>query len=430
MCHDKTFNSNKPRIVECSSVYAIDYTAVLYSMISDKWSNYEIYLNDIAETKSNHRRYISRLAIPTFNWEIAPDGSLRQIHVPIEELNLNEFLRNVRLAIASYGFLDDKELQNRMRLIGVIEDNIKADRDSDSIDYYIVLIEQLIELFTDKRICVHKFSKMRNYGNIKLSKELLQIIHKEILTLKDGKYKFSKGGTIEILHGHNCNKIKNITKNIGVSYFDEEKNEYNIEDLINGNIIRFRGPLESMFLCCLGTLIDLPWYLDANLSSEEHEGSLGIEFISPVSVDSKNRTSTFMGGNGQRLRPSGYSLIEYKSENLIKSLKHLYPFDDNNISFSDLWDWENLLNNYPISHQKIAKSQSKVHQYCEKLINTRYKNIESGGERMKINYTNYILLGVCLVDITATVKQFRLFFSSKSLRPYPLSRPIIPLFKV
>ena len=245
---------------------------------------------------------------------------------------------------------------------------------------------------------------MRKFGDKKLSEKLLQRIDKEVSKLNDGEYKFTKGGAIEISYEQDWNKIKNITKNGKVTYFDENNKAYDINDLVNGNLIRFRGPLESVFLCCLGKLIDLPWYLDADLSVEEKEKSLGIEFISPISVDSKNRTSVFMGGYGQRLEPGGYSLIDYKSGNLIKALREIYPYDDdNNISLGDLWDWENLVNNYPVSRQKIAKSQSRVRQYCEKLIRVRYNEIDLGKKQLNIEYTNYILLGSCLIDIAAMV---------------------------
>ncbi|MDE7423564.1 MAG: hypothetical protein K2N51_07720, partial [Lachnospiraceae bacterium] len=90
------------KVIECSSVYAIDFAAVIYSIISGGDDEYILYINDVADTKSEYRQFISRLALPTLDWKLDPQGQLRQVHIPIENLQKEEFIENVCKAFESY----------------------------------------------------------------------------------------------------------------------------------------------------------------------------------------------------------------------------------------------------------------------------------------------------------------------------------------
>ena len=90
------------KVIECSSIYAIDFAAVIYSIISGGDDEYILYINDVADTKSEYRQFISRLALPTLDWKLDPQGQLRQVHIPIENLQKEEFIENVCKAFESY----------------------------------------------------------------------------------------------------------------------------------------------------------------------------------------------------------------------------------------------------------------------------------------------------------------------------------------
>lgn len=402
------------KIIECSSIYAIDFAAVIYSIISSSNDEYIIYINDVAETKSEYREFISRLALPTFNWKIDPQGQLRQIHIPINDLKKKEFMEAVCNAFKSYS--EKEELsENYFKILIQKLSEFVLDYDNYSIEAYKLLIEQIIELVTGKKIDIMNFANIRMEGDINNAKKFLKSVYNDILKLPQGNFKFLKGGKIEVYIEDKWIKISKFKKQENICFYAHDGTIYSFEEICSVKKIRFRGPLETIFLCEYGKLIDLPWYLDADLSDNFNYDYMGIEYISPISVSSFRRVSKVMKGDGKRLVPCGYSLIEYESDKVLGLLKKLYK-EKSDIHWDDLKDWRMLINNYPVTFQKVAKSQTSVYEWCNTLLEYRFKEVTNGLVFEKLEYKNFVMLGVKLVDACVIMKLLRLVSNPKS--PY------------
>ena len=403
------------KVIECSSIYAIDFAAVIYNIINNYNDEYILYINDAADINSEYRKYISRLAIPTLDWELDPNGQLRQIHIPIENLQKEEFFKNVCKAIDSYIITDLRsgEENHISTLKNELYSRILRCNDND-IELYKELIKLIIELVTGKRVKIENFSRIRVDGDENYAKKFLHNIYNDILNLPSGNFKFLKGGKIELYINNKWISISKFSKQTEIHFYGNDKKIYSFEEIMS-NKIRFRGPLETIFLCQYGILIDLPWYLDADIFDNPEDEYVGEEYISPISVASLKRVSKKVNGCGKRLVPSGYSLIEYQSEKTIKLLKKIYK-NNEIIQLEDLNDWNDLINNYPVTVQKIAKSQTSVHELCNVLIECRFKKVINGLTYEKVTYKNYITLGENLVDICMIMKSLRIISNYKS--PY------------
>ncbi|MBD5145618.1 MAG: hypothetical protein HDT21_06915 [Ruminococcus sp.] len=404
------------KIIECSSIYAIDFAAVIYSIVNDYDDEYILYINDVADTKSEYRKFISRLALPTLNWELDPQGQLRQVHIPIENLTKDEFIKNVCKAFNSYiatDWLNDKD-NYFIEFKSKLYERILKCNDF-GIEAYKELIKLIIELVTGKEVNIANFSEIRIKGDYGRAKKFMHNVYNDILALPVGDFKFVKGGKIEIYADDKWISIGKFSKQKKICFYGNDGKTYSFKELLSTKKIRFRGPLETVFLCQYGILIDLPWYLDADISDSSNFEYIGEEYISPISVDSLKRVSKKVNGDGNRLVPSGYSLIEYKSDKVLRLLEKLYN-EDVIIQLEDLRDWKKLINNYPVAFQKIAKSQTSVHELCNILVNCRFKKITNGLSSEKIVYKNYITLGENLVELCTLMKSLRIISNRKS--PY------------
>lgn len=404
------------KIIECSSIYAIDFAAVIYNIINDFSDEYILFINDAADTTSEYRRFISRLALPTLEWEIDPQGQLRQVHIPIENLQKETFIKAVGQAFESYNVISGMACQ------GIFFDKLKqvlyettSEYSDKGIELYKKLIQLIIELTTGKKILITNFADIRVKGDLKHAKAFLKDIYDDILNLPSGAFKFIKGGKIEMYISGKWISITNFNKQEQIQFYGNDGLIYSFEKLQTAKKIRFRGPLETVFLCQYGILIDLPWYLDADISDKADFKYVGEEYISPISVSSVNRASKQVKGKGKRLVPSGYSLIEYESDKVLRVLEKIYKKNEK-IQIEDLKDWKNLVNNYPLVSQKIAKSQTSVHEFCNVLIDCKFKQIVNGRVLKKLVYKNYVTLGENLVDCCILMKVLRLISNRKS--PY------------
>ena len=401
------------KVIECSSIYAIDFAAVIYSIISGGDDEYILYINDVADTKSEYRQFISRLALPTLDWKLDPQGQLRQVHIPIEK---EEFIENVCKAFESY--VISEGINGKDNYFNIFKNKLyeKILKCNDGgVEAYKELIKLIIELVTGKKIDVVNFSDIRIEGDYSRAKFFMQNVYDDILELPLGDFKFLKGGKIEIYIDDEWISISKFSKYEEVLFYGNDGKIYSFEELLFTEKIRFRGPLETVFLCQYGILIDLPWYLDADISISPDFEHVGEEYISPISVASRKRVSRKVNGDGRRLVPSGYSLIEYESNKVLMLLKKIYK-EDRMIEVEDLRDWKNLINNYPVTFQKIAKSQTSVHEMCNIFIDSRFKKITNGLSLEKIVYKNYITLGEKLVDVCMSLKLLRIISNRKS--PY------------
>lgn len=407
----------KRKIVECSSLYAIDFAEVIYNLVDEEDNiEYILFINDSADTKSEYREFISRLALPTLKWDIDPQGQLRQIHIPIEKSNKEKFIESVKSAIDSYSspeLLKNKENYFHILLEKLAERLFKCS--DNGIECYKELIKLMIELISGKTIDILNFGDIRETGDKEKARNFLLKMKDCISELPPNNYQFLKGGKIEVFVENKWIAINAFSNKNGIELYGINKKIYSFNQLYDSERIRFRGPLESVFLCQYGILIDLPWYLEANISVDVWDKCIGEEYISPISVSSVTRASKKIKGKGMRLIPSGYSLIEYDSDNVVMLLRKIYK-EDKSICLDDLDDWKFLVNNYPVSHQKIAKSQTSVHELCNMLLEERFKELTGNTFLGEISYKNYVTLGKNLVDVYVIIKFLRLLSNKKS--PY------------
>ena len=398
------------KIVECSSIYAIDYAAVIFSLLDDTCSDYELFLNEMADVKSEFRQYISRLALPTLKYDVDPSGNLRQIHMPVENILPINFVQYVREAYHSFGGTEVDPLQ--ANVFNILELEIKNGKLSGIFECYKRLIELIIESVGGVKVQIQLFGKIRSGEETDVCKSFLKKIILDIKELDDGKYKFVKGGRIEFREKEHWTSVKEFMKNGDTILFKSPDGAlYNFLEISSSSSVRYRGPLETVLMSCRGQLIDLPWYLGGDISQVKKE-NYGIEYISPISTSAAQRTSRKIKGSGMRLVPCGYSLIEYNSQNIIRVLKNIYD-DKNEISANDLESWKVIINNYPVTNQKLAKSQTSVHELCNVILNDRFKKIHEEYNE-KINYKNFVKLGDALVDICVLLKVLRVLNTKKS----------------
>ena len=398
------------KIVECSSIYAIDYAAVIFSMLDDPDSDYELFLNEMADIKSEFRQYISRLALPTLKCNIDPNGNLRQVHMPIENILPLDFVKYVREAYYSFGNTDIDPLQ--ADVLNILEFEIGGGKLKSIFECYKRLIELIIESVGGVKDQIHLCGKIRNGDETDICKSFLQKILLDINELNDGRYKFVKGGRIEFKKKERWISVKQFTKKENSILFESlDGCLYDFPTINASSSVRYRGPLETVLMSCYGQLIDLPWYLGGDFLLVE-KGNYGIEYISPISTSSIKRTSKKIKGEGMRLVPCGYSLIEYNSENIIRVLKNIYD-DKNDITEKDLESWKIIINNYPVTNQKLAKSQTSVHELCNMILNDRFKKFHTIDEG-KIDHKNFVKLGDELANICILLKVLRVLNTKKS----------------
>lgn len=398
-------------LAECSSVYAIDFAAIAFCDIIDNGGEKEycLFINDSADVTSSYRKYISRLAIPTLNWERDPQGQLRQIHKPIEDIKSQDEFYNTISCVAK------TVCQNEIwynTFIDELKTFVFRMEKFNSLDAYIGFIELLLSKATGKQFRINKFGKYRANLSVKDRKEFFELLIQSVIEKGIGKYSFSKGGYILIHTNENEHKIKEIQiTNNDLLFIDDSGERWLSQQLIDSEYFSLRGPLEIVFLCSKGFLVDLPWYSNAYFDKKKN---WGIEYISPISVSDINRVSCLAGGNGYRLNPSAYSLIDYQSEKVLNVIRNIYPQNEiDTIKWEDLADWELLINNYPICNQKIAKSQASVKAYFDTLISGKLRSLNSDNSTMRRNYP---LLGFNLTNLCYLFKLLREFFHYKS--PY------------
>ena len=270
------------------------------------------------------------------------------------------------------------------------------------------MIELLINQICNIDVKVEDFSSIRKSGSDYTKTFIIENIIKEASSMPIGKYRFCKGGRIELLDESKWIKIHtfNISDD-GITFCDENNYLIDSERVCDAQAkVRLRGPLETVALRQTGSLIDLPWYLDADFSVEAGED---LEFISPISVSSNKRVSFISGGGGNRLFPGGYSLIEYFTPEIENVLKKILN-EKEKIRQDDLEDWIRILNNYPASNQKISKSFSSIKAYCDALLRNRFEDFaENAIDIKKMQDYSFVTMGKVLVDMCILLKYFRLF---------------------
>lgn len=404
-------------VVECSSIYSIDLAAILFSNILYPERHIRIYINDMEEMPIKNREFIHKLSIPTFDWAIDPKGQIRQIHIPIE--NTHNFLETCTLAINSYfKMIGDNNLKKYCH-IGKLVDALKIKCYTNNTDNYMELIKQICYILGITNISIKKYRDFRKDIANKYFESFIASICSEIKNMPDGIYKFHKGGTIETQIGQEYCTIQRVRCFDGkVDFIDNNDCILSIKELKRDRTY-FKGPLETYLLAEEGALLHLPWYGEASYAYKSTENAKGIEYISPITVSSSRRVAKSFDGEGKRLKPTGYSLLEYQHENVLKILQRIYP-EKELVEYNDLQDWLYMINNYPVCSQKAAKSQNHSGEFVRFHFISEYKNMIAGLGIEKLRKLCYLNLGINSVYLVCGIRIVREYFQENS--PYYLKK--------
>lgn len=400
-------------VVECSSIYSIDLAAIVFSNILYPEKHIRIYINDMVDISTKNREFLHKLSIPTFDWAIDPKGQIRQIHLPIE--NTHNFLEVCNLAINSYLRMIGEKSAKDYCHIGKLVDALKTKSNENCIDDYMELIKEICYILGITNISIKKYSDFKKDIVNKNFESFITSICSEIKNMPDGIYKFHKGGSIETQIGQKYCSIQRVRNFNGkIDFIDNNGCILSIKDLKRDRTY-FKGPLETYLLAEEGTLLHLPWYGEASYSYKNTENTKGIEYISPITVSSSRRVAKSFDGEGKRLKPTGYSLLEYEHENILKILQRIYP-EKELIEYNDLQDWVYMINNYPVCSQKAAKSQNRSGRFVRYHFISEYKNMIASSGVEKLRKLCYLNLGINSLYLVCGIRIVREYFQENS--PY------------
>jgi hypothetical protein len=131
--------------------------------------------------------------------------------------------------------------------------------------------------------------------------------------------------------------------------------------------VELRGPLDLAYLAQLGEPVHLPWYYDEMNDTPVQHDIVVREVLSPVSVASPVRASILAGGDGRRLDPSGYTLLDFDHPTIEAFIAGLVGYTTSHERL-DLDGWRHLMANYPITRQRALKSQEVTRGYVASMV--------------------------------------------------------------
>ena len=429
--------------VEGSSIFNIDYAAGIFCGVVNPHDEIHLLLNDrpiISEIK-NHRRFISRLSLPTFKWIYSTgeesksnDNVWRLEYLPIEEftdqntdLKLGEILKTILHYLNAGGYLvDNGEISIRVNhLIGLAQGIKQSKKIKWTTKFYSEIIRTIFNETLQVNLAIDFLGGFKKLNTTHYNKAwiLTGQLFQELKSRERGEYKFIKGGYIEIIES----KKKPIKADI-VALIDKEKlllkdsktqkaftfklNAFNTltkRSKLAKYTFGCRGPIQMLILRRFGVLAHLPWYGKAEIENSSQPSCR--EYISPISVSDSLRVSTVFGGQGYRLSPAGYSLIDYESDEVLGLVRGLTG--DLRITFDTLYDWRHLSNNFPPTKEKLAEHQREVIPY----ISYRTKETRSeyrSGRLLKTNLLftsfnkiNFAELGVYIIELASFLEHVR-----------------------
>jgi hypothetical protein len=424
-------------VAQVSSLYPIDLAAILYAGISDGESLFRIFLSDVAELPRDPsvRKYVARAALPTCSWSLDSRKIWRQHHIPLEDIkNFSDFANLLvsvgqSLISANKTQIPDNSIIARCNQLAVAAIS-RAQRSSQQWQSYWApfvagVIEEITEQIVGAQVTVEPYWYFRlgQYGNhVKYRAEHQHALDKLLhfaMKAWPKRLVFVQGGHIEIepLDGsHSWQRFSALAFDGETIELSDAGREQKVQLQINSNGFpntRFRGPLELLQLHAFGTIVDLPWYADAQLWWEKNANCTGIEFISPISSTSQNRSSLEISKGGYRLRPTGYSLLEFKSATMLTLIQHKLHTPP--ISPEDLMDWLELIHRFPPISQKLTKDQHSARVYRNLQENESKKRLSQGNTSessflyQPISELNPLLYGRYLIEqlaLTALLKEW------------------------
>lgn len=396
---------NKTYISTVSSLHPIDLAAFLMMHVIspfDESSDVQIlFMQELdVPIELAHRILTARSSVPTPLLLLEKEDVFRQVFVPLDENDSPSNIDSIFLAIDLYirvlksKFPTIAEMieERKKLLIDVLQSLPK--RDSETL--LLGLTKLILEVAIGKKINIGSYDDYlkSETGQKQTIAGLISII-KEVNSrnLDETQFTFTKGGYISLCFKDETARLeyfeifqhKTIFWNEHQTVYLEIDNNYS-ESLLYANdarveasyTIELRGPLHMIFQAQIGTPIDVPWYFDSVSRSNEQQAFKGIESITPISVSSIVRTSIWAGGEDLRLYPSGYTLLDYCHDNVLAYVSLVA--ESETMDFDAYEDWRHIYNNYPVSRQRLLKSQSGIPQYCDLRLRDLRQNIVHGDE--------------------------------------------------
>ncbi len=418
-----------PLVVAASSITAIDFTAIVIASycLSFQESEFVCYLKGTVNLASTeNRRYESRLALPTLDIAQSP-GGLRQVFIPIDKIDPQEFESLLKLMTNSYARVfesrNDIEAANSVRSRG---ENLRLNYLSEYpygsgvkgiTSLRSILKKILNELLDNPRVSIPDFdpSALHRIESAYI-KYVITILARDFLASKKQNAQLAKGGSLDVINntltkeGTIIDRIRNFERTSDGAVFFGEKMKINIlfsnqnltefvsvNPLFNGEVVT-RGPIELLGLSQLGRLAHIPWYCDVNDTVDE-----ALEFISPMTTSGEKRTSANKN-NMFRLLPQGYSLLDFDHIAVHRFIAAILRVST--CTYKDYSDWQEIALNLPATPEKGAKDLLGARNYCqEKLSSTRaqrHKSLNDSKEFLsKTKQSEVTLLNICSITLAA-----------------------------
>ena len=426
------------RIVEGASLFNIDFASGIFSGIMNPDEGIWVFLNDNPPLPDNSKysEFISRLGIPTISWAYCSDNIWRLKFIPTKEKNVNEIcdeLSKLRerflLFFNNEGYEEIRKFEERFKLILDQAEQIKTKENS------IELYRKILKLIFQRVLFKESIDVFLTGGFLEMnttehndSSHLFKELYDQLKDRPSGEYEMVKGGKLIFdLNGNLIRANQIIKSEFSFELFNrndrQNKIEIRFEDIIYSNLPKYNlkceGTIQLLQLQSKGILCHLPWYMEGRIVENNYKC---LEHITPISNSYSSRVSNYICEKNKdyiknktrniRLNPSGYSLLDYDHQRIRRFISHLLQI--NQFEVSQLNDWKFLINNYPVSKEKLAEHQGQVSNFIDVKVKELTKNfIKSGCSDFERNLltneikTNFLLSGEQLSSIIALLKFFR-----------------------
>lgn len=352
-----------------SSVYPSDLMAVLFARSFEENLLIELEINESFDLgNSAHRNFVSRAALPRLEWSFCDDGIWRQKFLPIDSLDDSKLEWAIIDTVENYHeiFSVDEDARTEFRtVIGRVIREFRALPHQTTKRKWAsmtsILLTHIFAFYGIKTIERSGFSKTRNDGLSEHDlRSLCTHIAEEMTRKSMVEGRFSFGGQVvlrELATGAE-RRLDSAKLSEGRLVLFGECGEFDSrhleEEITQGKLaILVKGPLQMVLS---KPAIHLPWYAKGSFVELSVEDADGVEFLSPMVVYDEQRSFT-SSDSPKRLVPTGYSLIEYSTPQVIAACSFLLGSD---IGLDDLADWREMVSTFPASREKLSKRQGRL----------------------------------------------------------------------
>lgn len=388
-----------------SSIYPIELASIImncaYHLFTEE-DYIQILVNEDAEVpKENKRRIqVARLGIPTPLLLLDEKGVYKQVFLPLikndPQANLNSLSLSIELLDKVISSQGTDEIIKGLRVRGkfLIDSLAQSPHLADPANLLAEIIGIIYGDILKKNVSVGLYATniSNQLGQYNTIQALLKIGREIYNASGECKFVFSKGGYVQLSlqNGEQLQVDQGIVTRDELVLTTRATSSVIVKLLLDGSVdhplsiylknykieskfclVRLRGPLELAYLTQIGTVLDVPWYCEnVSVNIPSYAAYIGIESISPISVADSIRSSSYIGGGGKRLNPSGYSLVDYHHPASIAFASSIAGI--RSLDFDSFSDWRRILDNHPVIKQKAAKYQGGVPAYCKaRLLDIR-----------------------------------------------------------